>query len=509
MDPYRILNLAREPFSNSPDPDFFFESRRHRECLHQLELSVRQRRGLNVVVGDVGTGKTTLCRQLLRRLSADGGATAHLLLDPGFRTAGEALESVLGCIDPDADPPAGEIGFKEAVKSALLRQGVDENRTVVLVIDEGQKIPFFFLEILRELLNFETNRHKLLQIVVFAQPEFEGILRELPNVFDRVGFFYSLGPLSTKEVREMIDYRLKRAGAPRGADAFFSRGAVRAIARASGGFPRRIVDLCHHCLLHMILEDRPAVNGRMVRSRARAGRFFRMASGKRFPGWGLGVAGLAMLVALGVFAFRSADRVSGLESVPPESSSAGAPEPVAEVSGNPAPPEFLGAAALAPGETLGEVARRIYGSARAEIVGAVLDANPHIRSPQRIGAGEPIAFPALFPAADALPPVRVEIERFRRLDRALAGLREFVSGNPEIPVRIFSCWHPEEGVWFALAIDRVFSDVDSARHWLYGVQAESPVPGEVRSEWPPGTVSFGSGTPVAGDAASRTAGGRS
>ena len=97
MDYFSILDLAREPFSNSPDPEFFFHSRQHQDCLQKLELSLLLRRGLNVVIGDVGTGKTTLCRQLIRRFAGKQDVETHLVLDPYFLNASEFLATVTRC----------------------------------------------------------------------------------------------------------------------------------------------------------------------------------------------------------------------------------------------------------------------------------------------------------------------------------------------------------------------------------------------------------------------------
>ena len=94
MDYFRILNLSKEPFSNSPDPEYFFQSRQHLECLQKLELSLRLRRGLSVVIGDVGTGKTTLCRQLIRRFADENEVESHLILDPNFSSPSEFLATV-------------------------------------------------------------------------------------------------------------------------------------------------------------------------------------------------------------------------------------------------------------------------------------------------------------------------------------------------------------------------------------------------------------------------------
>lgn len=506
MEPFRLLHLASDPFANSPDPDFFFESRRHRECRTQLELSIRMRRGLNVVVGDVGTGKTTLCRQLLRRLSEDPTTSVHLLLDPGFRSAGDALEAVLACLAPDATPPAREAAQKEAIRQALFQQAAKAGKTVVLILDEGQKIPPFFLEILREMLNFETNQHKLLQIVLFAQPEFEAVLREFPNVFDRVSFWYRLTPLSRREVGEMIDFRLKAAGASAGAEAFFSPLALGAIHRVTRGYPRRIVDLCHQCLLRLILEDQTRVGWRMVRGRAREGRFLRMGTRRFFPGWRLlSLMALSLLLAGLWGGLQMAGAPSNEPSAPRDAAALSPASPVSLATPGPAdagadPPHRLGGVALAKGETIGELADMIYGSARPDIIRAVLQANPGIQSPHRIKVGERIEFPALFPSSDPPAATRVEVERFADLQPAVEAFRRLRRERPDLPFRLLPSWHPAEGAGFHLLVDRAFADAGVARDWLYQLQAESPVPGTVYTAWPEGIVIFGEVAMAGGEA---------
>jgi len=146
MEYYNILNFKKEPFSNSPEPEFLFQSPQHTGCLQKLELSVRLRRGLNVVIGDIGTGKTTLCRKLIQNFSSTPADAAeietHLLLDPSFNGAVEFLRTValmLGIKDSNNDK--SEWQLKEQIKDYLFGRGVDEKRIVVLVIDEGQKYP--------------------------------------------------------------------------------------------------------------------------------------------------------------------------------------------------------------------------------------------------------------------------------------------------------------------------------------------------------------------------------
>ena len=221
MDYFKILNLSREPFSNSPDPDqFFFKSRQHVDCLQKVELAVRLCRGLNVVIGDVGTGKTTLCRRLIRHFANDAAVETHLILDPYFCSPLEFLSAVsamFGLTDKGSEMSDWE--FKEEIKKYLFNRAVGEEKIIVLIIDEGQKLSESCLEILREFLNYETNEKKLLQIVIFAQDEFRNFLRKHENFADRINLYHMLGPMNFRDTREMIRYRLdlaKVADAARG-----------------------------------------------------------------------------------------------------------------------------------------------------------------------------------------------------------------------------------------------------------------------------------------------------
>ena len=266
MNYYGILNLTKEPFSNSPDPEFFFQSREHHECLQKLELSLHLRRGLNVVIGDVGTGKTTLCRQLIRRFTQRPENETHLILDPSFPDPTEFLRAVAKIVSGKL--PAGgtpETQIKEFIKNSLFKKGVDQDKTVILIIDEGQKIPPFCLELLREFLNYETNEFKLLQIVIFAQKEFEETVRKYPNFADRINLYHILQPLSFRDTRLMIDFRLEKSSSSPHRSPLFSYPALVAIYRASGGYPRKIINLCHQCILAMIIQNRRKVGYFLVR----------------------------------------------------------------------------------------------------------------------------------------------------------------------------------------------------------------------------------------------------
>ncbi len=267
MDYFSILNLKQEPFSNSPDPEFFFHSREHLECLQKLELSLLLRRGLNVIIGDVGTGKTTLCRQLIRRFAKRDEIDTHLVLDPYFVDAYEFLASVGKMIlGPNTKLGSNEWQIKEQIKQCLFERGVKHNKTTVLIIDEGQKIPVFCLEILREFLNYETNEYKLLQIIIFAQKEFENTIKKYANFADRINLYHHIRPLNFHDTRLMIKYRLEKSKDTNKKIEIFSYPALVAIYRHSAGYPRKIIHLCHHCVLAMIVQNRSKVSYALVRS---------------------------------------------------------------------------------------------------------------------------------------------------------------------------------------------------------------------------------------------------
>ncbi|KHK02553.1 ExeA family protein [Desulfovibrio sp. TomC] len=275
MSYYQALGLTREPFSNSPDPDMLYRSRTHLECLQHMEIAVRLRRGLNVVLGEVGTGKTTLSRELIRVLAQEGDIEAYLLDDPYCPSTTEFLLSLARLFGLDTTAQGRDAALlKDALKAELLSRSQNGGRTVALVVDEGQKITPECLELLRELLNFETNAHKLLQIVIFAQTEFEEILHERPNLEDRVNFLYRLTPLDRVQTRRMIETRLLLCTPDGKIPAIFTRLALRRIHKLTGGYPRKIVRLCH---LSMLLA---------------------VGFGKRRIGWGL--VGRASRESLGV-----------------------------------------------------------------------------------------------------------------------------------------------------------------------------------------------------------------
>lgn len=270
MSYYKIFGLQKEPFSTSPDPEFFFDSADHWRALLRAMIEIRLKRGLNVILGDVGIGKTTLSRKLFQMLKERNDIVFHMILDPTYESEQLFLESLARtfCIKVRSKGPANILDYKEAIKDYLFQQGVKEKKIVVLLIDEAQKLNTLSLEVLRVLLNYETNEHKLLQVILVGQMELLDKMRLMPNFWDRIGLKHILHPLSAQETRRMIDFRLAKAGLVVRAS-LFDDDAVKEIHDFTRGYPRRIVMVCHDALKTLFLENKNSVDVDTVRQLVR------------------------------------------------------------------------------------------------------------------------------------------------------------------------------------------------------------------------------------------------
>lgn len=254
MSYYRVLGLEKEPFSTSPDPCFLYKAKSHISALHRLEIAIRLKRGLSLLLGDVGTGKTTLARALVQSFKDEADFIFHIVLDPYHKGRGQFISSLcrifgLGYVN---------LGEPEMIERYLFQKGVIENKTVVLIVDEGQKLNHSSIEVLRTLLNYETNEFKLLQLVIMAQLEFLETAGNVRNFMDRVAFKYVLNPLDEEETKEMIEYRLRQAGLC-GGRPIFTDSAIHEIYNYTKGYPRRITNICHQTLEYIVMHDKTIV----------------------------------------------------------------------------------------------------------------------------------------------------------------------------------------------------------------------------------------------------------
>lgn len=240
-----FYGLTEKPFHVTSDPSFLFPSKSHREALNHLRYGIRERLGFISISGEVGTGKTTLAKQLVAELK-DETRTA-LILHPGLSPT-QLLRHLLIDFGAQVTGPVTRGHLLRMVEVFLLEQAA-QKRTAVLILDEAQAFPLSSLEQLRLLSNIETAKEKLLQIVLIGQPELEERLSDhrLRNLSQRIAVRCIIDPLEADEVGPYIAHRLKLAGLQ--TPSIFTQSAIRRIAERSSGLPRKINTLCDQALL--------------------------------------------------------------------------------------------------------------------------------------------------------------------------------------------------------------------------------------------------------------------
>ncbi len=265
MNYYTVLGLDKEPFSTSPDPNFFYRSTEHRTALTTVMIEIRLRRGLSVILGDIGTGKTTLSRKLFQMLSIRDGINFYMILDPSYDSEELFLLSLIKTFGIKINTDNCNIlDLKAGLKDFLFQKGASENKTVVLLIDEAQKLNPLSVEVLRMLLNYETNEFKLLQLVLLGQMELLPRLSEAKNFMDRISLMYKIKPFSMDDTKEMIQFRLRQAGY-QGRERLFTEEVIEEIYKYTEGYPRRIGMLCHKALKLLVMENKSIVDNEILR----------------------------------------------------------------------------------------------------------------------------------------------------------------------------------------------------------------------------------------------------
>lgn len=256
----QFYGFREPPFNITPDPRFLFFSDRHREAYNHILFGIRERKGFIQITGEVGAGKTTLCRALLDELGPN--YVTALILNPCLNPE-QLLRSVLkelGLQPGGADRAA----CLEMLNTFLLEQ-LTQGNDVVLLIDEAQDLEPELLEQIRLLSNLETDQRKLLQIVLVGQPELRDKLNErgLRQLRQRITVRYHLTPLSRPEVEHYIHHRLQVVGA-NGRPAF-TPWAVRSVFRYSGGIPRLVNAVCDKALLAGYVDGTDLLTWKQVR----------------------------------------------------------------------------------------------------------------------------------------------------------------------------------------------------------------------------------------------------
>ncbi|HOJ51409.1 MAG TPA: AAA family ATPase [Syntrophales bacterium] len=251
------FGLNENPFNITPDPRFLYLSHQHREALDHILYGINQRKGFVMVTGGVGTGKTTLSRALLQSL--DSSVDTALIFNPSISEV-ELLQNVLSEFHlPNLPPTATKRDYIETLNEFLL-QNFSAGRNAVLIIDEAQNLSHRVLEELRLLSNLETDREKLLQIILLGQVELAEMvsLYSLRQLNQRITVRYHLSFLNLEETVAYINHRLAVAGS--NSERLFTDGACRLVYKYSQGCPRMINVICDRAILVAYVCNQKVVN---------------------------------------------------------------------------------------------------------------------------------------------------------------------------------------------------------------------------------------------------------
>jgi type II secretory pathway predicted ATPase ExeA len=330
------FGLAEPPFRITPHTDFFFDGADRGATLEALIYAILHDEGIVKVSGEVGSGKTMLCRVLMERLPPHVDtiylATPSLARD-------EILQAIADDLKLAFSGERTAVALRELQEHLIRLYGA--GRRVVILIDEAHVMPDETLEQVRLLSNLESNRHKLLQIVLFGQPELDAMLAKtsLRQLRDRITHSFRMRPLAAAEVGNYLSFRMRAAGY-RGPEVFTPH-AIGRLARAAGGLNRRINILADKALLSAFTENGHAITGRHVRAAIRDSEFAPVARPGRAALYAAAAA-LTAGIAIGSAVPGSWTRAPELRMAQPIQPAQAASLPAPEKPPAP-PPQFLGA----------------------------------------------------------------------------------------------------------------------------------------------------------------------
>jgi general secretion pathway protein A len=259
----QFYHFKEKPFNNNPDPRFFYPSPKHAEALDRLLYAVRERKGFVVITGEIGAGKTTVCRALLKKLN-DADSEICMITNTHLN----AKELIMAILE-DLNVP-----YKSGTKIKLLSQLNDyliqkmrEGKDVILIVDEAQNLTPSVLEEVRMLSNLETDTEKLIQIILMGQPQLREKLRlkELDQFRQRIAVHYHLYPLSREESTGYVHHRLKVVSQNGSATQIFAPEALDVMYGFSGGIPRLINYACDSALLSGFVYEKNVIDKNLMK----------------------------------------------------------------------------------------------------------------------------------------------------------------------------------------------------------------------------------------------------
>ena len=256
------FKLKEEPFNTTANPRFFFLSPIHSIALGKTEFTVDAKKGMTIVFGDTGMGKSTLAR-LLHQKFLDKGYTSVLLTNPNYPTTNSLLRTII----QEFQIPKTSKSYKDnldILKRFLYTEAVENEKNIILIIDEAQTLRLPLLELLRQLINFETNDQKLLQLVLFPQEEFRNKLAHpmARNFRSRISMASTIDKLGIDEITEMIDFRWRVASG--NLTHPFTPEALQSLYLYSEGIPREACIIADNSLLLAFLQKKPIIDKDIV-----------------------------------------------------------------------------------------------------------------------------------------------------------------------------------------------------------------------------------------------------
>lgn len=256
----QFYGLKEKPFNVTADPNFLYLSKKHKEAISHMQYGIQERMGFLEITGEIGAGKTTICKALLNQLD-DHTKTAFIL--NGNLSEAQLLQAIIEDFGIQVKNKS-KIAMLNELNKFLLEQ-LEHRNNVVLIIDEAQNLKPSLLEQVRLLSNLETEKEKLLQIILVGQPELREKLasKELKQLRQRIAIRYHICPLSRHESDGYICHRLKVAGFNNGG--IFNKDALEEIFKFSGGIPRLINIACDKSLLAGYSIDKKTIDSIIVK----------------------------------------------------------------------------------------------------------------------------------------------------------------------------------------------------------------------------------------------------
>ncbi|MCM8823086.1 MAG: AAA family ATPase [Candidatus Omnitrophica bacterium] len=256
----KFYGLNEKPFNVTPDTKFFFPSEKHEEALNSLIFAIIERKGFVVITGEIGSGKTTVWHVLLKRLVR---GTKIALITNTHLTPKQIIMAILDEFEVPFKDNASKIKLMSLLNKFLIEQ-ISLGINVVVIIDEAQNLSISALEEVRMLSNLETEKEKLIQVILLGQPELRDKLKkkEMEQLRQRIAVYYHILPLDKEETKNYINHRLKLAGA--NGKVIFDNEAVEKIYFYSRGTPRKINTLCDRALLTGFIKEATIINKYIV-----------------------------------------------------------------------------------------------------------------------------------------------------------------------------------------------------------------------------------------------------